>query len=104
MLAAAGTASAECSGVVCTNVAIQRIWMDAGTSQNGDLWIQTDGTEANLSCTPNNNIYLKVPYNAAAKKDVYAMLMMAFSMGKPVSIGIVPASADCVVAYAFINN
>jgi hypothetical protein len=93
---------AECSANQCYSVQITQLWSDAGTSANGDVWFQTTGTESNLNCTASGGIWLRLPSTATAKKDVYALLMMAFALERPLVIGLIAGSADCIVAWAYL--
>jgi hypothetical protein len=98
------TVSAQCSGVMCAAVHIEQLYVDAGTVNSGDIWIQTSGTETNLSCTANSGVFVKIPAAAPEKKQLFALLMMAYAMDKPVAIRVEENSVDCRVVYAYLNR
>lgn len=103
-LFAAG-ARADCSNVSCENVYVEQLYADSGELGDGDIWIHTSGTETALNCTPSGGVWLKLSSAATSshQKEVYALLMMAFSMDKPVNVRIMPG-ADCVIAYVTVNR
>lgn len=96
---------ADCSGLSCESVYIETLIAEsAAMAGSDDVWVRTSGNEAALKCTANSGAYVKLSKESETRKEVYALLMMAFAMDKPVSIRIVEDSADCVVAYAYINR
>ena len=98
-------ALAECSGVICESVYIQALNAESGALQNtDDIWVQTTGTETALNCTANSGAWLKLSSDSPKSSEVYALLLAAFSMDKPVSILVVDNSADCVIAYAYMTR
>ncbi|GFE84553.1 hypothetical protein GCM10011487_65530 [Steroidobacter agaridevorans] len=96
---------ADCSGLLCQSVYIQSLNAESGElATNDDIWVQTTGAETALSCTPNSGAWLKLDGDSTRKKEVYALLLMAFSMDKPISIRIVDNSTDCLIAYAYMTR
>jgi hypothetical protein len=71
---------------------------------DGDIWFQTTGAESALNCTSVGNVWLKLPTTATARAEIYSLILMAFAIDKPVSLGIVPGSSQCVVAFAFVDR
>jgi hypothetical protein len=99
----APAAFAECSGVLCETVYIQALNAESGAlTSNDDIWVQTTGTETALNCTANSGSWLKLSSDSPRAKEVYSLLMMAFSMDKPISIRVVDSSTDCLIAYAYV--
>jgi hypothetical protein len=99
----AGSASADCSALKCDNVYIEQLYADSGDLGGGDIWVRTSGTETALSCTANGGVLLKLSASSTYRKDVYALMMMAFSTDKPVSIRVMPG-ADCAIAYVTVDR
>lgn len=96
---------ADCSGLTCTSVYIEMLNAEAGELPGSDdVWVQTSGAESALNCTANSGIYLKLRNEAPSRKEVYAMLLTAFAMDKPISLRVVDSSVDCVIAYAYITR
>lgn len=98
-------ALANCSNVLCDSVYIESLIVESAAEAGiDDVWVRTTGTEASLSCIANSGAYLKLSKELETRKEVYALLLMAFAMDKPVSIRVVQNSADCVISYAYINR
>ncbi|MBL8266023.1 hypothetical protein [Steroidobacter sp.] len=102
-LAFAACASADCSALRCDNVYIEQLYVDSGDLGGGDIWVRTSGAETALSCTANGGVLLKLSASSTYRKDVYALLMMAFSADKPVSIRVMPGT-DCPIAYVTVDR
>lgn len=100
-LLASLTAAAECTVDACSDVLVDQIYMEIG----GNGWIRTSGTETNLNmCTPNSGVYLWLDGSTAQTKGVLSLLMLAYSLDKPVYIRVVNGSHGCAVTYAFLNR
>ena len=99
----APTAYADCSGLRCDAIYIETLYADSG-ELGSDIWLQTSGNESALNCTPNSGVWLKLRGSAESKKEVYALLSMAFAMDKPVTIRVVENSQDCLIAYAYLTR
>ncbi len=91
---------ADCAGEYCSQVYVQQIYIEAASN----IWIQTTGTETNLSCVPDSGIYLQLDGAAVQKKEVLALLMMAYSMDKLVTIRAVTGARGCAISYAFVDK
>jgi hypothetical protein len=100
----AGTAAAECSGQSCENVLIDQLYVDTG--HNGqNIWVRTSGNEAAVTgCAANAGVFLWLDGGQTQKKEVYALLMMAFSLEKPVTIRLVDSAQGCSIAYVYMNR
>jgi hypothetical protein len=97
-------AAADCSVDMCSNVSIEQIYVESGSSGNS-TWIRTSGTETNLSmCSPDSSVYLWLDGNVSQKKEMLSLLMMAYALDKPVSIRVYNGSRGCAIAYAFLNR
>lgn len=99
----AATAHADCSGLNCENVYIEQLYADSGDLGGGHIWIRTSGNEAALSCGANSGVLLKLSVGSTYRKEIYALLMMAFSMDKPVSVRLLP-STECPIGYVTVNR
>lgn len=86
---------AECAGVMCGDVKVQSMQVDAG----GTVWIQTTGTEANLDCTPNSGIFIKLDGSASGGKNVYSGLLAYKLADKALNIRVIDNSNPCELAY-----
>ena len=94
-------AAADCAGDMCSNVYIEQIYIESGNNS----WIQTSGTEANLSaCSPDSNIHLWLDGNMPQKKEVLSLLMMANALDKPVSIRLSNGARGCLISYVLLNR
>jgi hypothetical protein len=91
---------ADCANLICDSVYIERLVAESGAlTTNQDFYVQTTGTESALTCSPDSAVNLKLNGDDPHAKEVYAMLLTAFSLDKPVSIRIVSGSAPCEIAY-----
>lgn len=98
-------ALADCSGVMCESIYIQALNAESGSLQNSDdIWVQTSGTETALNCTANSGAWLKLSSDSPMKKEVYALLLTAFTTDRLISIRVVDNSTDCVIAYAYMTR
>jgi len=97
-------AQADCVGQSCENVSIEQLYVDAG--QNGhNIWVRTSGNETALTgCIPNAGVYLWLDGSQPQKKEVYALLLTAFSMERAVTIRVVAGSQGCSIAYVYMNR
>jgi hypothetical protein len=99
-LAALGTA-AECSVDACSDVLVDQIYVETGANS----WIRTSGTETNLNmCTPDSGVYLWLDGSLAQKKEVLSLLMLVYSLDKPVYIRVTNGARGCAIAYVFLNR
>jgi hypothetical protein len=101
----APAALADCSGVMCTSVHVEAI--NAETSELSaahDVWVQTTGLESALSCTPDSGVWMKLNMEKPGSKEVYAMLLTAFTTDKLVNIRVVQGSTNCLIAYVFMSR
>jgi hypothetical protein len=48
---------AQCAGNACDGV-INRVWPHPSTPPGGGIWVNTGGDERNLTCTPDDGVYL----------------------------------------------
>ena len=91
----AKTVLADCSGIVCTDVKVQSMQVDI----DGTVWLQTSGTETNLSCTPDSGAFLKFDSNAPGGKNIYSGLLAYKMADKPLDVRVVQNSNPCEVLY-----
>jgi len=90
-----------CTGTnnVCDRVLIDRIFINSA----GTLLISTSGVEANLSCSPTNNIYLKYKEHQKNYKEMYTMFLSAQLSGKRVTVKVL-TGGQCEIDYAYMNR
>lgn len=91
-------ARADCASDACTQVYIEMLYVEG---QSTSTWIQTSGTEANLSCAPDSGVFLQVE-DQSSKKELMALLMMAYSLDKPISVRLYNGPRGCAIAYAYV--
>ena len=95
------TSTANCYVNMCTDVQIEQIYVES--EQN--IWVQTSATETSLSvCTPDSGIFLWLDGSALQKKEVLSLLMLAYSMEKPVSIRVGNGARGCSIAYVLLDR
>ncbi len=100
-LLATFVSAADCSVEMCSDVYVDQIYIESGINN----WIRTSGTETNLSiCTPDSGVFLWLDGAVAQKKEVLALLMMAYALDKPVSIRVSNGARGCHISYVFINR
>lgn len=104
LLAVSPMCLADCSGEVCSSVMIEQIYVESGEWGNNN-WIRTSGTETNLSgCIPDSGVYLWLSGNLSQKKEVLALLMMAYALDKPISVRVTNGARGCSIAYAYLDR
>lgn len=92
---------ADCTIDACSDVYVDQIYVESGANS----WIRTSGTETNLSvCTPDSGVYLWLDGSLAQKKEVLAVLMMAYALDKPVYFRLTNGARGCSIAYVFVNR
>jgi hypothetical protein len=100
-LLAAFTSAANCSVDMCSDVLVDQIYVESGTN----IWIRTSGTETSLTvCAPDSGVYLWLDGNTPQKKEVLAVLMMAYAMEKPVYFRLANGARGCHISYVFMNR
>lgn len=100
-LLAAFASAAECTVDACADVYVDQIYVESGTNS----WIRTSGTETNLSvCAPDSGVYLWLDGSTPQKKEVLAVLMMAYAMDKPVYFRVTNGARGCHIAYVVMNR
>lgn len=94
-------ASADCSIDACSSVYVERIYVESGANN----WIMTSGTETNLTvCSPDSGVFLWLDGSLAQKKEVLALLMMAYSLDKPVYIRVTNGARGCLIAFVWLDR
>jgi len=94
-----GVARAACSGLVCSDVLVERLYVNA----NGVVYVATDGVETTLNCSPVSNIYLTLYHTDANFNAIYSTLLAAQLAGEKVGIRIIDGSSNCRVSYITID-
>jgi hypothetical protein len=74
------------------------------TEHDGDLWLQTSGTETALNCVPDSGIHLFLSATNAGAKSIYATLLAAEMSDLLVDIRIVDGSSPCQISYIRFNR
>ena len=90
---------AACSGTVCAQVEITRLYM----TNTGTIFVGTSGAETSLTCTAPGNQYLSIRNGDVGKNALYSMLLTAQTTNKKIDIGVEPGSADCHVLAVVVN-
>lgn len=91
-------AHADCAADYCSSVLVEEIYVESGLW--GDtVWIQTSGTEANLNCTANAGIFLRLSSSMSERRTVFAALLTAQATDRPVYIRVAGGSQDCLIGY-----
>ncbi|MFT6045955.1 MAG: hypothetical protein ACI9WC_001658 [Arenicella sp.] len=84
------TASAACGATACEGV-IETIYY----TQNGTIYLGTDGDETSLNCTSVANVYVTVPASNPNQNAIYATALSAKIAGEKTVIRIVEGSSNC---------
>ena len=92
-------ANAGCSGALCSNVKVTKLYMTAG----GTLYVGTDGTESALNCTSPAGKYVSLAEGDVGKNAMYSLLLTSMTTNKKVSIRVVSGSPTCKVQYITAN-
>jgi len=95
-----GAAYANCAGVACTRVQIERLYLNA----DGPIHVATDGDETALSCTAVSNVYTTLNPSDPNAAAIYSTLLAAQIAGKPVTIRIEGASPNCEIRYVYVDT
>ena len=85
-------ANAACNASGCNDVVITKLY----ALNNGDVYISTTGTQANLNCGYHA---IRLPKDHAGQKVIYSALLTAKTTKQKVGIQIITGSAKCDMAY-----
>lgn len=89
---------AGCSGRYCTDVSIEKLSVLA----SGAVYIDTDGTEVSLTCTPVSGKYIVL--SGPEKNTMYSTLLTAFTTKKKITIATENnGGGECTAQYVAIN-
>ena len=99
-MAFGGTAYAHCAAFACTNVKIERVYLNA----SGPIHIATDGDETALNCTAVSDVYVTLNPSAPNADAIYSTLLAAHIAGKRVTIRIEGSSPDCEIRYIYVDG
>mgnify|MGYP001814293302 FL=1 len=92
------TSMAACNSIACKGY-IERLFFS-----NNNLYIATDGDETALDCTAPADVYVTIDTNDSMLNQKYALLLVALSQKKPVTIRIVNGDPKCAVSYVYMDN
>jgi len=92
-------AIAACADRICSDVTIERLV----TATAADSLIMTSGDEANLSCTPDGGIYLKLDMTATYAQPLYAHILSAQMANRTVSVKLSDTQSVCTIQYIYTN-
>lgn len=90
---------AECTADRCDGLIEELFYNNAG-----NLFIATDGDEANLDCDSAGDIYVMLDKNDQYFDRKLAMLLTASSASQEVGIRINNGSTNCTVNYVVVNS
>jgi hypothetical protein len=91
-----GAAIAECSNELCQDVTVTVVYPNAWDKT---VWIETSGTETQLSCSAQGGIYLKLDGNDPGAQQVYALILTAFASKLRINFVMVPGAAPCRISH-----
>jgi hypothetical protein len=100
-------AQAECNAERCFGKITRLYPQSSGAAvspERGVVFIGTDGTETNLSCTPVSNVYITLFPNQKLFKEIYAALLNGITYDLTMQVRIDPNSATCKVLYVTIER
>ncbi|QLC24477.1 hypothetical protein HFP57_05205 [Parasphingopyxis algicola] len=89
-----GKALADCSGVFCNDVLVQRIVVSATATS-----VRTSGDETQLDCDPGTGLYLTMDNTDPEYNDSYALVLTAFVSGTPMTFRMESGTGPCTVSY-----
>ncbi|MGP1282034.1 MAG: hypothetical protein ACTS1X_03570 [Parasphingopyxis sp.] len=92
-----GKALADCSGVFCNDVTIDRLFV----SGTGDIALRTSGDETQLDCDPGSSLYLRFATTVSAYSEWYAMVLTAYVQQAPITFRMVGGTGECTINYMF---
>jgi len=92
-------ANAGCTGTICSNVKITKLYMTAG----GTLYVGTNGKESSLSCKSPAGKYVSLAEGDVGKNAMYSLLLTSMTTNKKVSIKVISGSPTCKVQYITAN-
>lgn len=99
LLTAAQPAMASCNANSCSNSLITYMYVKKST---GHVFLKLDDNVGALDCTLASGEYVTLEYGANGTDEVYASLLAAFTLGKPVkAILIINTSSGCDIDYIF---
>lgn len=94
-------AGASCNASRCTDEIVKRIYLPA----NGKIYIDLGENSSALNCTRVSNVYVTVLPTHGNKEEIYAMLLAAQNVSKPISyVRIIENSNECEVSYVYQND
>jgi hypothetical protein len=98
---AVAEANADCSGVSCTNVTVDRLYV-----HRSGISIWTSGTEDFLNCDPGTNDYITLPLTHPNYEQIARVLEDSHQTGKRIWIRVdtVERNEPCVVNYVVSDN
>jgi hypothetical protein len=92
-------ANAECASTGCLAY-VDQVYIET----NGNMYVQTSGTETLANCTPDSGIYFFLAGTATKFKETYSMLLMAQALGWQVRIRIVEGTNPCAISWAAVDR
>jgi hypothetical protein len=95
---------ADCAQSVCANVHVDQLYAETGLAGR-NYWIRTSGTETNLNvCAPDSGAFLRIDGSLPQAKETFALLMMAYSLDKPISIRVQDGSRGCEITFVTLDR
>ena len=91
---------AACDGIACDSVKLLKLYVHPSANNGqGAQFIQTDGDETQLNCTPVEDKYLSLHAGGNLFEATYSLLLAALVGDKQVRVRIYENSQDCQVSY-----
>lgn len=93
---------ADCGGNSCSNVYIDRLYVNANSSEL--VYIGTSGDETQLDCEAHAGVYAILDSNQGNADKIYSTLLAAQLANKKVRIRIDTNTVGCKVSYITIDR
>ncbi|HBF13760.1 MAG TPA: hypothetical protein DDW49_10335 [Deltaproteobacteria bacterium] len=89
---------AECDATACVTT-IKRLYIDSSQTY---IWPEGNDT-ANLGCSLISDKYIRLLPSHSQYKEIYAALLLGYSMGKTMGLRISGNQEECTISYVTMN-
>lgn len=90
---------ADCNAGSCIDVKIQEMQV----STDGNVYIQTSGTETALNCAPEAGVFIRLNANTDGGKLIFSSLLASQTAGKNVNIRVIDNVSPCQATYVTVK-
>lgn len=94
--------NAGCGGNSCTNVYVDKLYVNANSSEL--VYIGTSGDETQLDCEAHAGVYAILDSNQGNADKIYSTLLAAQLANKKVRIRVATNTVGCKVAYITLDR